>query len=119
MVTFAGLFIGTFFSWILSDHYGRRFIFTYSLLWHRCNRQHSLPDFDRASGWASKSSSTVAYARQDIRFQSGRHVFKMQFVAANRDPVPGTDNSLNSVYIIDDRSDWREVIALNGVLRNI
>jgi MFS family permease len=54
-VTFAGLFIGTFFLGFLSDRYGRRFIFTHSFLWHRCNRQHSLPDFDRASGWASKS----------------------------------------------------------------
>ena len=33
-VTFAGLFIGTFFLGFLSDRYGRRFIFTYSLLWY-------------------------------------------------------------------------------------
>ena len=33
-VTFAGLFIGTFFLGFLSDRYGRRFVFTYSLLWY-------------------------------------------------------------------------------------
>ena len=33
-VTFAGLFVGTFFLGFLSDRYGRRFIFTYSLLWY-------------------------------------------------------------------------------------
>ncbi|MCK1290878.1 MFS transporter [Bradyrhizobium sp. 30] len=33
-VTFAGLFIGTFFLGFLSDRYGRRFVFTYALLWY-------------------------------------------------------------------------------------
>jgi putative MFS transporter len=32
--TFAGLFIGTFFLGFLSDRYGRRFVFTYSMLWY-------------------------------------------------------------------------------------
>jgi putative MFS transporter len=32
--TFAGLFIGTFFLGFLSDRYGRRFVFTYSLIWY-------------------------------------------------------------------------------------
>jgi MFS transporter, putative metabolite:H+ symporter len=32
--TFAGLFLGTFFLGFLSDHYGRRFVFTWSLLWY-------------------------------------------------------------------------------------
>src|SRR3984893_4418377 len=31
---FAGLFIGTFFLGFLSDRFGRRFIFTWSLLWY-------------------------------------------------------------------------------------
>jgi putative MFS transporter len=33
-VTFAGLFVGTFFLGFLTDKYGRRFIFTYALLWY-------------------------------------------------------------------------------------
>lgn len=32
--TFAGLFLGTFFLGFLSDRYGRRFVFTWSLLWY-------------------------------------------------------------------------------------
>jgi putative MFS transporter len=32
--TFAGLFVGTFFLGFLPDRYGRRFVFTYSLLWY-------------------------------------------------------------------------------------
>src|ERR1700688_1535516 len=32
--TFGGLFIGTFFLGFLSDRFGRRFIFTWSLLWY-------------------------------------------------------------------------------------
>src|SRR4051812_5394315 len=32
--TFAGLFIGTFFLGFLSDRFGRRYVFTYSLIWY-------------------------------------------------------------------------------------
>src|SRR6516225_10596849 len=32
--TFAGLFVGTFFLGFLPDKYGRRAVFTYSLLWY-------------------------------------------------------------------------------------
>ncbi|HEX9463011.1 MAG TPA: MFS transporter [Alphaproteobacteria bacterium] len=32
--TFAGLFIGTFFLGLLPDRFGRRFVFTYALLWY-------------------------------------------------------------------------------------
>ena len=32
--TFAGLFVGTLFFGFLSDKFGRRFVFTYALLWY-------------------------------------------------------------------------------------
>ena len=52
-VTFASLVIGTFFLGFLSDRYGRRFIFTYSPAMAPLQHHHSLPCFDRASGYGA------------------------------------------------------------------